>query len=318
VRAPIVSVHDLTKVYRTRRRGEVKAVDGVSFDVAPGEIVGILGPNGAGKTTTIKCLCTLLTPTSGSLVVDGVDVTARPRLAAEKVAAVLEGNRNIYWRLSAKENLEFFAALQGIPRRAVQSLIGELIERFQLTQARDADARTLSRGMQQKLAVACAFVKQTPILLLDEPTLGLDLETSYELREMLRTMAGDAGRTILLSSHDMNVVQDVCERVIIVNNGKIVTSDRVANLLDLFRVRSYSFTVRGCPNEAALRDEFAEIEIQADGPLTEIDVELLDGARIYDLIDALRASDCVIESIDRREPNLGDVFLRIVRGEVRQ
>jgi len=318
VAAPIVSVEGLTKVYRSRRRGEVRAVDDVSFEVRPGEIVGLLGPNGAGKTTTIKCLCTLLTPTSGRMLVDGVDVGARPRAAAEKLAAVLEGNRNIYWRLSARENLEFFAALQGISRRSIIGLVEELIERFRLTEQGNADARTLSRGMQQKLAVACAFVKQTPILLLDEPTLGLDLETSFELREMLRTMAADNGRTILLSSHDMNVVQDVCERVIIVNNGKIVTADRVANLLDLFRVRSYSFTVRGCPNEPALREEFENIAIQADGPLTTIDVELLDGSRIYDLIDALRASDCVIESIDRREPNLGDVFLRIVRGEVRQ
>jgi ABC-2 type transport system ATP-binding protein len=296
----------------------VRAVDDVSFDVAPGEIVGLLGPNGAGKTTTIKCLCTLLTPTSGRVVVDGVDALMRPRVAVEKLAAVLEGNRNIYWRLTARENLEYFAGLQGISRRTVHGLIDELIERFRLTEQRNADARTLSRGMQQKLAVACAFVKQTPVLLLDEPTLGLDLETSFELREMLRSMAADAGRTILLSSHDMNVVQDVCERVIIVNNGKIVTADRVANLLDLFRVRSYGFTVRGCPNEPALREEFENIELHADGPLTTIDVELLDGSRIYDLIDALRASDCVIESIDRREPNLGDIFLRIVRGEVRQ
>jgi len=318
VPVPIVSVEGLTKIYRSRRRGEVKAVDGVSFDVAPGEIVGILGPNGAGKTTTIKCLCTLLVPTSGRMTVDGVDVVAHPRAATEKLAAVLEGNRNIYWRLTARENLEFFAALNGIPRRTVRLLIEELIERFHLGEHRNADARTLSRGMQQKLAVACAFVKQTPILLLDEPTLGLDLETSFELREMMRTMAAENGRTILLSSHDMNVVQDVCERVVIVNNGKIVTADRVANLLDLFRVRSYSFTVRGVPNEPVLRDEFEGIEISSDGPLTQIDVELLDGARIYSLIDALRASDCVIESIDRREPNLGDVFLRIVRGEVRQ
>jgi len=318
VSAPIVSVDGLTKIYRSRRRGEVRAVDGVSFDVSPGEIVGLLGPNGAGKTTTIKCLCTLVKPTSGRIVVDGVDTVTRPRAAVEKLAAVLEGNRNIYWRLTARENLEYFAGLQGISRRAVHGLIDELIERFRLIEQRNADARTLSRGMQQKLAVACAFVKQTPVLLLDEPTLGLDLETSYELREMLRTMAADAGRTILLSSHDMNVVQDVCERVIIVNDGKIVTADRVANLLDLFRVRSYSFTVRGCPSEPALREEFENIEFRADGPLTTIDVELLDGSRIYDLIDALRRSDCVIESIDRREPNLGDIFLRIVRGEVRQ
>jgi ABC-2 type transport system ATP-binding protein len=315
---PIVAVENLTKVYRSRRRGEVRAVDDVSFEVAPGEIVGLLGPNGAGKTTTIKCLCTLVSPTSGRMVVDGVDAAEHPRAATAKLAAVLEGNRNIYWRLTARENLEYFAALQGIPRRSIDGLRDELIERFGLTEARDADARTLSRGMQQKLAVACAFVKQTPVLLLDEPTLGLDVETSLELRGMLRALATEAGRTILLSSHDMDVVQDVCERVVIINNGRIVTSDRIDNLLDLFRVRAYRFTVQGKVDEAKLHETFNGIGVTADGNVTMIDVEILDGGVFYELIDALRRSDAVIESIDRKDPNLEEVFLRIVRGEVRR
>lgn len=316
----IVSIEHLTKVYRARRRGEVRAVDDVSFDVAPGEIVGLLGPNGAGKTTTIKCLCTLVTPTSGRMVVDGADATAHPRAAAQKLAAVLEGNRNIYWRLTARENLEYFAALHGIDRRSVRSVIDELIDRFGLSEQRDADARTLSRGMQQKLAVACAFVKQTPILLLDEPTLGLDVETSLELRGMLRSMAVDAGRTILLSSHDMDVVQDVCERVVIINDGRIVTADTVANLLELFRAKAYRFTMRGnlaSDDVTALRDSFPGIEVTADGHLSFIDVELMDGGRLYELIDQLRRADGIIESIDRKDPNLEEIFVRIVRGEVR-
>ena len=317
----ILVVEHLTKIYRTRRRGEVRAVDDVSFEVAPGEIVGLLGPNGAGKTTTIKCLCTLVTPTDGRVVVDGVDGRARPRAAVAKLAAVLEGNRNIYWRLSARENLEFFAALHGIPRRVVAGSIDTLIERFGLTEAGKADARTLSRGMQQKLAVACAFVKRTPILLLDEPTLGLDVGTSLELREMLKELSANEGRTIVLSSHDMDVVQDVCDRVIIINEGKIVTSDRISNLLDLFRVRSYRFTVQGRldgARQGAIHAAFDGLTIEADGHQTVIDVELLDGGRLYDLIDVLRRNDGVIESIDRRDPNLGEIFMRIVSGEARR
>jgi ABC-2 type transport system ATP-binding protein len=207
--------------------------------------------------------------------------------------------------------------MQGIPRRSVARLIDELIERFGLTEARKADSRTLSRGMQQKLAVACAFVQQTPILLLDEPTLGLDVETSLELRGMLRSMAADAGRTILLSSHDMDVVQDVCERVIIINNGRIVTSDRISNLLELFRVRAYRFTVQGRFEDAVLHESFEGIQIIPDGHATTIDVELLDGGRFYDIVDALRRNGAVIESVDRKDPDLDEVFLRIVRGEVR-
>jgi ABC-2 type transport system ATP-binding protein len=318
---PIVSVEGLTKVYRSRRRGELRAVDDVSFDVARGEIVGLLGPNGAGKTTTIKCLCTLVTPTSGTARVDGVDTRSHPRAAMGKLAAVLEGNRNIYWRLTARENLEYFAALNGIDRRSVRSLIDELIDRFGLKEQRDDDARTLSRGMQQKLAVACAFVKQTPVLLLDEPTLGLDVETSLELRSMLRSMAADAGRTILLSSHDMDVVQDVCERVIIINNGRIVTADRISNLLEVFRAKAYRFTVRGTLGEddiRGLRESFPGLEVTGDGHASIVDVELMDGSRLYELIDQLRRASAIIESIDRKDPNLEEIFLRIVRGEVRR
>ncbi|MDW8110619.1 MAG: ABC transporter ATP-binding protein, partial [Candidatus Bipolaricaulota bacterium] len=237
----VLQVKNLTKVYRSRRRGDIVAVDNVSFRVYKNEVVGLLGPNGAGKTTTIKSICTILRPTSGEIWVDGADAIRNPRAALEKVAAVLEGNRNIYWRLTVRDNLEFFAGLQGQSLRSVRSYIDELIEMFNLQEKVKEQARTLSRGMQQKLAVACALVKRTPILLLDEPTLGLDVETSYELRWILKRMAEQGQRTILLSSHDMNVVQDICERVIIINHGRIVVDDRIENLKRLFTASAYRF-----------------------------------------------------------------------------
>lgn len=320
-RASIIEVSGLRKVFRSRRRGDVVAVEDVGFTASRGEILGLLGPNGAGKTTTIKSICGLVTPDAGRISVDGVDAAAHPRRAMTKIAAVLEGNRNVYWRLTPRENLEFFAALQGIPRRSVKGEIDTLIERFGLGAKRSAEARTLSRGMQQKLAVACAFVKGTPVLLLDEPTLGLDVETSHELRTMLRDMAAAEGRTILLSSHDMEVVQDVCQRVLIVSDGRVVTADRVDNLLDLFRVRAYRFTVEGSlgdRQQELLRTWFPALDVSVDGGRTTIDVELLESARFYDLVDALRRAGAVVESVDRRDPNLGEVFLKIVRGEVRR
>ncbi|MFQ5795465.1 MAG: ABC transporter ATP-binding protein [Candidatus Bipolaricaulia bacterium] len=260
---PIVQVENLTKIYRNYRQGDVVAVDHVSFSVNRNEVVGLLGPNGAGKTTTIKCLCTLIRPTSGHITIDGTDTLAHPRVALGKIAAVLEGNRNIYWRLSPRENLEFFAGLQGIPTRKIRPYIDQLIELFNLGEKAKTPARMLSRGMQQKLAVACALVKGTDILLLDEPTLGLDVETSYELRNVLKEMAKRGERTILLSSHNMNVVEEICDRVIIIHQGRVVTDDQVANLLELFKARAYRFA---------------------------------------------------IESIDCRNPNLEEIFLKIVQG----
>jgi ABC-2 type transport system ATP-binding protein len=311
----IVEVRDLSKIYRTRRK-EVRAVDHVSFTVQRGEVVGLLGPNGAGKTTTIKCLCTLIRPTSGRLVIDGVDVLTRPSKALRKIAAVLEGNRNVYWRLSPRENLEFFAGIQGIPTRRVRGHIEELLETFDLQAKATTAARMLSRGMQQKLAVACALVKQTEILLLDEPTLGLDVETSHELRGSLKRMAKEGDRTILLSSHDMNVVQDVCDRVIIIQDGHVITDDQVANLLGLFRARAYHFQLAERLSEQQQRKLetcFQMIHVNNTDHTSEIEVEFLRPEQLYELTDLLREEGAVIEAIDRRDPNLEEIFLTILR-----
>lgn len=319
--AAAVEVEGLRKVFRSRRRGDVVAVDGLSFSVSSGELVGLLGPNGAGKTTTIKSICTLVRPTAGEIRVLGVDALRHPTKAVEKVAAVLEGNRNIYWRLTPRENLEFFASLQGIHPKSVKGEIEELMERFGLVEKRNTDARALSRGMQQKLAVACAFIRNAPVLLLDEPTLGLDVESSHELRAELKQMAAKGERTILLSSHAMDVVQDICERVIVINHGRVVTDDRVDNLLTLFKARAYQFVIRGTLTplqDASLRQHFPMIEISTDSYETSIVVELFEATRLYDLIEVLRTERSVIEKIEPQDPDLEEIFLRIVKGEVRE
>lgn len=315
---PILQVRELRKIYHSRKRGDTLAVDGVGFSVEPGEVVGLLGPNGAGKTTTIKCLCTLIRPTSGEITINGADAIRRPKAALEYVSAVLEGNRNIYWRLNVRENLEFFAGLQGIPMQRIRGYINELIELFRLESKVKTPARMLSRGMQQKLAVACALVKRTPLLLLDEPTLGLDVEISHELRGILKGMAARGERTILLSSHDMNVVQDVCGRVIVINDGRVITDDRVANLLELFRARAYTVELSGLlsPQDAGrLREQFELIQISPDTRRTTVEVELLRNGQLYELIELLHRSGVQIESIGRRDPNLEEIFLKIIAGK---
>ena len=314
----VLKVESLTKVYNRRRGKETVAVDDISFSVGKNEVVGLLGPNGAGKTTTIKCICTLIGPTKGTISVNGTDAVKNARAVLQKVTAVLEGNRNIYWRLSVRENLEFFAGLQGIPLRRVRSYIDELIELFQLKEKEKTPARKLSRGMQQKLAVACALVKRTDILLLDEPTLGLDVEISHELRFALKEMAQRGERTIILSSHDMNVVQDICERVIIINDGRIVTDDKVDNLLKLFQASAYRFEIEAQLSDLQrrrLQERFKLLKINDTDHYTEIEAELEDGNHIYEIMDILKAGNSRIKSIDRKDPNMEEVFLHIVKGD---
>ncbi|MCI2426461.1 ABC transporter ATP-binding protein [Candidatus Acetothermia bacterium] len=313
----VLAVKNLTKIYDGRRGKKTIAVDDISFSIRKNEVVGLLGPNGAGKTTTIKCICTLINPTKGTINVNGTDAVKNSRTVLQKVTAVLEGNRNIYWRLSVRENLEFFAGLQGIPARRVQNYIDQLIELFQLKEKEQTPARKLSRGMQQKLAVACALVKQTDILLLDEPTLGLDVEISHELRFALKEMAQRGERTIIVSSHDMSVVQDICERVIIINNGRIVTDDRVANLLRLFEASAYRFEIEGRLAEQQVRrleERFEILKVSGTDYHTEIEVDLEDGNQIYEIMDILKEGDSRIRSIARKDPNMEEIFLSIIKG----
>ncbi|UCD22515.1 MAG: ABC transporter ATP-binding protein, partial [Chloroflexota bacterium] len=298
----------------------VVAVDHVSFSVWKNEVVGLLGPNGAGKTTTIKCIAGLVKASLGEIWLDGVDALRHPKKAMERVAALLEGNRNIYWRLTPRENLEFFAGIQGHPVRKVKAYIEELIEVFGLRDKEQTPARKLSRGMQQKLALACALVRQTEVLLLDEPTLGLDVETSYELRHVLKAMAARGERTILLSSHDMHVVQDICERVIIIKNGRVVADDRVTNLMKLFQASAYRFEIEGRLSgqlEVKLRERFPLLTLSATDHRTYVDADLRDGAELYEVLEIFKDGSTKIESISHKEPDLEEIFLSIVKGRAR-
>jgi ABC-2 type transport system ATP-binding protein len=311
----IIEVKNVVKTYKRRGSAEgLKAVDGISFDVRRGEILGLLGPNGAGKTTTIKIICGLVVPDSGTVYINGLD-NARQRLGALRhISAVLEGSRNLYWRLSVRENLEYFAGNRGLSRRQVRGRIDKLLSQFRLENKANELVNSLSRGMQQKLAIAVAMLAGSEVILLDEPTLGLDVETGYEVRELLREMAFE-GRTIIISSHDMPVVQDLCERTIIINEGKVVVDDAVENLLRLFETRAYAIRL-GRPltaEQKRLLERSFPVVSYGDG---ELKVDLEQGEDIYRLMDILKLQRTPVEAIDRTTINFEQVFMRVVKGEV--
>ncbi len=312
----LIEVRGLKKIYNSKN--PVEALKGIDFKVERGEITGLLGPNGAGKTTTIKSILGLIVPTEGEILVDGVDVVKNPKWGYRKMSAVLEGNRNIFWRMTVYENLKFFAGLQGIPMDRAKPKIDELIEIFGLQEKRNTQARLLSRGMQQKLAVAAAFVKQTEILLLDEPTLGLDVEASYELRELIKEVANTEGKTVLLSSHDMKVVEDLCNRVIIINQGRIVVDNTVENLKALFRITAFDIEIEGDLNqrlEEEIKSNFFRADFSRDSGNSHIKVELKDFENFYNLVELLKENNIRIRNIVATEPDFEKVYLKIVRGE---
>ena len=307
------------KSYRKRKSKEyIQAVNDVSFTVNKGEILGLLGPNGAGKTTTIKMICGLLIPDTGTITINGMNNREKRLGALKHISAVLEGNRNLYWRLTVRENLEYFAGNRGASRKEVSNQIDDLLESFNLKEKEKELVNRLSRGMQQKLAIAVAMLADSDVILLDEPTLGLDVETGYEVRELLRTIVNDYKRTIIISSHDMNVIQDLCDRTVIINDGKIVVDDKVENLMKLFEVRAYTITLGDVLSEQQqhiLQQKFPEYEYTADTMQSVLQIHLTQSDEIYDLFDVLKMERTSVESIDRNTINFEQIFMKIVKGE---
>jgi len=210
-----------------RRRAvqsEVRAVDGIDLKIRRGELFGLLGPNGAGKTTTIRMLCTLLVPTSGRARIWGIDVVARPEEVRRHLGVVLTGERSVYWKLTGRENLDYFAALYQVPGPVARRRIADLLDRVGLTARADDLVERYSTGMRQRLALIKAMVHDPPVLLLDEPTTGLDPQAARNIRDLIRQLHA-SGKTIILTTHYMEEADQLSERIGIIDHGRIIALD---------------------------------------------------------------------------------------------
>lgn len=242
-RAGSVEINGLRKTFRTRKRAgkafwkpyrseNLEAIAGVDLSIPPGEFFGLLGPNGAGKTTTIRMLCTLLEPTAGEVRVNGFDVCKEADQVRASIGVLLHGERSTYWKLTAKENLEYFAALYHIPPRVARSRIAELLELVELSDRADEFVERYSSGMKQRLALAKALLNNPPLLMLDEPTVGLDPQSARNIREFIARQCREEGKTVILTTHYMEEADQLCQRVGIIDHGRIIALDAPAALKD--------------------------------------------------------------------------------------
>ena len=231
----VIEVEAIRRSYRSRtgitRKAakQVEAVRGVSFVVESGELFGLLGPNGAGKTTTIKMLITLLLPTAGTARVLGYDVVTEAREVRRRVGYVFGGDRGLYERLSALDNLRYFAELYGVPAREQRARIGELLDMVGLTGREGERVEGYSRGMRQRLHIARGLLHRPAVLFLDEPSIGIDPVGARELRQTVATLVS-AGTTVLLTTHYMFEADELCDRIAVIADGLIVASGTPAEL----------------------------------------------------------------------------------------
>ena len=225
---PTVSVRGLTKVFHDDARGEVRAVDGVDFDCAPGQVFGLLGANGAGKTTTLRMLSTIIGPTEGEASIMGHDI-AREAQDVRRSIGFYSASTALYPRLTARETLEFFARLNGYDSSTVTARVEALIDRFGLNDYADTRVDRLSSGMRQKVSIARTVAHDPPVLIFDEPTVGLDVINALEMQEVIGEFR-DEGKTIIFSSHIMSEVERLCDRIAIIHRGQLLASDTLDGL----------------------------------------------------------------------------------------
>jgi ABC-2 type transport system ATP-binding protein len=305
---PAIEISALTKTYAG---SPVRAVDEMSLSVPAGVIFGFLGPNGAGKTTTIKILAGLLSATSGHVRVNGHDVARRRSAAMEQIGAVLEGSRNVYWNLSAWQNLLYFGRLKGMRKAAVQARAEQLLTGLDLWERRNDKVGDYSRGMQQKVAIAAALIADPPVVLLDEPTIGLDVEATRTVKEWVRALSAERGKTVLLTTHQMDVVEELCDRVAVIRRGQVVTDQPTRELLAGFRRRDqYVIEIDGPAGGLELP---AGVETAGTEDGIKIMARLTDPQELYELVDRLRNQGSVLRSLAQVQPDLEEVFLDLIK-----
>jgi ABC-2 type transport system ATP-binding protein len=317
----VVEAHDLRRTYRTttgifrRRAMDVEAVRGVSFEIGRGELFGLLGPNGAGKTTTIKMLITLLIPTSGSARVLGYDVVRDAREVRRRIGYVFGGDRGLYERLSAYDNLRYFAELYAVPPRDQKTRIAELLELVGLKGREKERVEGYSRGMRQRLHIARGLLHDPMVVFLDEPTIGVDPVGARELRTTIASLT-EAGKTVLLTTHYMFEADDLCDRIAVINKGTIVAegtpsdlkaivADRTVIEIETFGVSENTIErVRAAEGVTSVSIEEREqaqvllVQSPAGTELTQSLLALLDGT--------------AVGRVAAREPTLEDAYVALV------
>ncbi|MGZ4857883.1 MAG: ABC transporter ATP-binding protein [Methanobacteriaceae archaeon] len=304
----------------TKKFGDFTAVDNISLDVKEGEIFGFLGPNGAGKSTTIRVLCTLAQPTSGSATIADYDLINDSAKVREKIGLVAE-KMIMYDRLTAAENLRFFGKLYSIPKQKLENKIDELLSLVDMQKWKNTQISKFSTGMKQRINVIRALLSEPKILFMDEPTLGLDPQTTFSIRDITREI-NNTGVTVILTTHDMTEAEALSDRVAIIDNGKIAALDTPENLKNM--ITESDTTVFGTKIDNMTSEMIEKIEsLEAVTAVAQKDdynlkISSKGDEALNQIIDTIRNEGGNISSISNsNESTLEDVFLAVTGKEMR-
>ena len=301
----MIKIESLNKSF-----GRIKALDDLNLEIKRGELLGIIGPNGAGKTTAIRMACCILKPDFGDIKIDGISIHEDP-IRIKSMIGYLPEEPNLYERFKAKDLLKYFAELYGVPKNDINRRIDDLLELVGMTERKDDRINTFSKGLRQRISVARALVHDPEIIILDEPTMGLDPATANSIRDFVRNLKGN--KTMILCTHYMAEADSLCDRVAILNKGKIIdvgTPDYLKSKIHgdvILKVRIQNLDVINNYKEQIMK--FASVAA----------VDFVDGEYLISLKYRNEMSDIVdlfgnnVNSINTKEPTLEDVFINTVK-----
>ncbi len=310
-KTPAIRTFDLTRSF-----GAKVAVNAVNLSIRRGEIFGLIGPNGAGKSTLVAVLCTLVVPTSGTATVNGFDIVRENRGVRDSISLNFGGERSFYWRLNAVQNLEFFAAIQGLSRQEARAKIQSVLERMGLWEDRSNSFGQFSSGMKKRLNLARALMLDRPVYLCDEPTTGTDPASAFRMREVFLELKG-RGKTILLVTHNLEEVTELCDRVGMMNNGRVIHEDTPDGMRRLIRPEAISIELadgrRGVPERLASLPFVRRVE--GDGATLTVYTENPE-ADVTAVLRWLAEEGASALQVGVIRPRLQDVFVKLAEGEV--
>ena len=312
---------------RKGRSEQITAVDKVDLSIPKNTLFGLLGPNGAGKTTTIKLLSTLLLPDEGTATVNGFDVARQANEVRSSIGVVTGGERGLYWRLTGRENLLFFARLYGVREDKAKPRIDDLLKLVELEDRADDNVEKYSRGMKQRLHLIRGLIHDPPVLLLDEPTLGLDPNSAVVIREFIKEkLQKEQGKTILLTTHYMEEADQLCDQIAIIDHGKIITNGTPGELkagirkIDVLRINATNVP-GGLVSDLKLIEGVEEVKTSVIDPvagLMEIIVHTRNAEEtLPHLTETMVKSGARIRLIEQSKPSLEDVFISLTGRRLR-
>lgn len=302
----IVDVANLKKSY-----GEIVAVDDISFSIEKGEIFGFLGPNGAGKTSTINMMIGLSRPTSGQIIIDGIDAIKNIK-KVQRIIGIVPDENNLYEEMNGFDNLCFCASLYGISIKEREKRAMELLEQFNLTKAGKRPFKTYSKGMKRKLTIAAGIIHNPKILFLDEPTTGIDIESARQIRELILDLKKQ-GKTIFITTHYIEEAERICDRIAFIVNGKIVKIGTVTELMESVerehKIRlQLDRSIKDIKEELENNIENCRVEIPEENSCLVISKERIALFPILQLLDSKGISVYEAKEI---KPSLEDVFVKV-------